>query len=155
MAFYSRKSPRIPNFDYASDQYYFVTICTHNKKCIFGEPNALNIFGKIAYRDLCDIPQHFDHLQIDQCIVMPNHIHAIIVVGCDNQDGKRPNLNVALGQYKSGVARKIHKIEPELRIWQRSYHDHIIRSKESYLKIWEYIITNPERWGEDCFFCTF
>ena len=147
-----RKSTRIPLFDYSSDQFYFVTICAYDKKCIFGKPGELNQIGKIVYDALINIPNHYQHIKIDHCVVMPNHLHAIIVVGCDGEAGERPSLNTVVGQFKSGCAREIHKIHSDLKVWQRSYHDHIIRNPESYKKIWQYIDTNPIRWNEDCFF---
>jgi len=152
LEYYKRKSPRIPDFDYSGDQFYFITICTHNKQCIFGEPEKLNTFGKMVCKDLLDIPTHFEHIRIDHYVVMPNHLHAIVVIGCDGRLGERPNLNTVVGQLKSGISRKIHSINPNLKVWQRSYHDHVIRNDKSYQIIWEYIETNPIRWEDDCFY---
>ena len=148
----SRKSPRIPGYDYRSENYYFVTICTHQKACIFGEAGALNRLGRIAEADLWNIPNHFPAVRIEKAVVMPNHIHTIVVVGCQNEKCTLPNLNVVIGQYKAGVTRKIRSIEPGVKVWQRSYHDHVIRDQAGYERIWSYIDTNPCRWNEDCFF---
>ena len=148
MTFFSRKSPRIPKFDYSSSGYYFVTICTYNKNCIFGTTEKLSNFGIIARNDLYAIEKHFDYVRIDRCVIMPNHIHAIIVL----EKSFISNLNLIVGQYKSGVTRKIREIAPDTQVWQRSYHDHIIRNEKQYQKIWEYIDTNPLRWKEDCFY---
>ena len=152
MTFYSRKSPRIPDYDYSNSGYYFVTICTHDKKSIFGKPDKLNQYGKITWHDLSSLEKHCSNVKVDIFAVMPNHIHAIIVI--DHQDGSTDgvNLNTIVGQYKSGVTRKIREICPDLSVWQRSYHDHIIRNEKQYQKIWEYIHTNPLRWMEDCFY---
>ena len=147
-----RKSPRIPGYDYSTENYYFVTICANEKKCIFGEPGNLNIWGKIAEADLINIPNHFPAIRIEKAVVMPNHVHAIVVIDCQNEKGTLPNLNVVIGQYKAGVTRKIRSMEPGVKVWQRSYHDHVIRNRSGYEKIWSYIDTNPQRWSEDCFF---
>ena len=152
MAYFTRKPTRIPQFDYSSDQFYFVTVCTHDKKCIFGQPDKLNNHGEIVNRAFSDIDIHYEHIKVDKYVVMPNHVHAIIIIGCDGTTGKRPSLNTIIGQFKSGVSREIHKIEPNLKVWQRSYHDHIIRNEKSYQEIWQYIETNPIRWEEDCFY---
>lgn len=152
--YYHRKPTRIPQFDYSSDNFYFITICTHEKKCIFGQPQRLNIYGEIVSRALCSIVLHYEHIKVTNYVVMPNHVHAIIVIGCDGSSGKRPDMNTIIGQFKSGVSREIHKIEPDLRVWQRSYHDHIIRNEKSYQKIWEYIDNNPICWEDDCFYIT-
>ena len=63
-----------------------------------------------------------------------------------------PNLNQIVAQYKSGVTRKIREILPDMRVWQRSYHDHVIRDQKGYEKIWTYIENNPLKWEEDCFY---
>ena len=147
-----RKSPRIPGYDYAKENYYFVTICAHEKRCIFGSAERLSAFGSIAAEELSRIPERFPGVKIDKSAVMPNHIHAIIVIGCENRKIPLPSLNVVVGQYKSGVTRRIHELDPDATVWQRSYHDHVIRDRAGYEKIWQYIDTNPQRWSEDCFF---
>jgi len=147
-----RRSPRIPDYDYATQGYYFVTVCTQGKRCIFWDGHELNQFGKIAKSDLETLSDHYPRLRVDKCVVMPNHIHAIIVIGCDGKEGVLPDLSVVMGQYKSGVSRKIHKFQPAQRVWQRSYHDHGIRGQADYEKIWQYIDGNPQRWLKDCYY---
>ena len=148
----TRKATRIPGFDYSSENYYFVTICTHEKKCIFGAAGNLNALGRIAERDLRELDIHYHGVHIDKMAVMPNHIHAIIVIGCENRGEKYPSLNTIIGLYKSGVSRKIHEQSPDLVVWQRSYHDHIIRNRTDYEKIWNYIDGNPQKWMDDCYY---
>ena len=150
--FYSRKSPRIPDYDYSNNGFYFVTICTHNKECIFGKPEKLSEYGTIAWNEAHSIENHYDNVKVDCCVVMPNHIHAIIVIDHPHGESHGTNLNTIIGQYKSGVTRKIRDISPNLIVWQRSYHDHIIRNEKQYQIIREYIDTNPQRWLEDCFY---
>ena len=120
--------------------------------CIFGNPGKLNIYGEIARSDLQNMVYHFEYLELIKYVVMPNHIHAIIRIGCDKDSGKRPNLNTVVGLYKSGVTRKIREIHPDLVVWQRSFHDHVIRNQQGYEKIWTYIDNNPLKWEEDCFY---
>ena len=120
--------------------------------CIFGNPGKLNIYGEIARSDLQNMVYHFEHLELIKYVVMPNHIHAIIRIGCDKDSGKRPNLNTVVGLYKSGVTRKIREIHPDLVVWQRSFHDHVIRNQHGFDKIWTYIDNNPLKWEEDCFY---
>ena len=148
----NRKSTKIPGFDYASEHYYFVTICTHEKKCIFGTAGNLNALGRIAEQDLREINLHYCGVRIDKMVIMPNHIHAIIVIGCENEAGKYPSLNAVIGQFKSGVSRRIHEHLPDLIVWQRSYHDHVIRNRVDYEKIWNYIDGNPSKWMDDCYY---
>ena len=145
--YYSRKSARIPNFDYSSCHYYFVTICTDHRRCVFGHPNQLNQLGRIVHEEILNISYHYPCVTVDKYVVMPNHVHMIIVL-----DGSGSNLNQVIGQFKSGVTRKIRKKIPEFSVWQRSYYDHVIRNQKEYENIWNYIEGNPLNWAKDCFF---
>ena len=79
-----RKNVRLGDYDYSSPGYYFVTICSKNHECLFGEiieqKIYLSDYGKIAESELLNIPKHYDNIQVDKHIIMPNHIHLIIVV---------------------------------------------------------------------------
>ena len=77
---------------------------------------------------------------------MPNPVHALLVI---DEVGASP-ITTIIGQYKASVSKLIHRINPNLVIWQRSFHDHIIRTQKRYEEIWSYIDTNPVRWREDC-----
>ncbi|MBQ9762062.1 MAG: transposase [Oscillospiraceae bacterium] len=146
---YHRKSPRIPGYDYSRENYYFITVCCHENACIFGAVGHLNRAGEIAQEMLCALPTHYTDIGIVKFVVMPNHIHAIITIEGDNQ---RHRLDTIVGLYKSGVTREIRKIVPDLKVWQRSFHDHIIRNQQQYEKIWTYIDNNPIKWKLDCFY---
>ena len=148
MAFYHRKSPRIPGFDYSSVNYYFLTVCTHNRKCIFGKPEQLNLFGKIAEEKIKEIPIHYQNAKIDKYVVMPNHVHMILIISVEGS----MKADQIIAQYKSAVTKKIREIEPKKEVWQRSFHDHIIRNQNSYEKIRNYIDGNPLKWKDDCFY---
>lgn len=147
--FYSRKSPRIKNYDYSTCNYYFITICTHEKRCIFGEPNHLNQWGKTAREHLARIEENYPGAKVIKYVVMPNHVHMIIEME-DRQDN--PNVCMLVGLYKTGVTKQIRMWEPGAEIWQRSFHDHIIRKQSTFEKIWNYIENNPAKWNEDCFY---
>ena len=93
------------------------------------------------------IPDHFPEVLVDKWVVMPNHVHVIIHLNdCTTE------LSHVIGQYKSAVTRNIRRIVENMTVWQTSYHDHVIRSERDYLRIWEYIDTNPSRWKDDCFY---
>ena len=145
--FPNRKNPRLKQYDYATENYYFVTICTGEKKCIFGSPNHLNTFGKFSKEGLQLIETHFPTVKVDKFVVMPNHIHAIIILSADYV-----KLTTVVGSYKSYVTKKIHQIDPHIKVWQASFHDHVIRNQQAYEKIWNYIEYNPMKWEEDCFY---
>ena len=145
--FPNRKSPRIPGYDYATPNYYFLTICTHNMKCLFWSDGKLNRLGRIAYDTVMEIPHHFPKNHVERFVIMPNHIHMILVV-----EPGGANAAVVVGACKSHISRLVHRICPELKLWQESFHDHIIRNQKQYERIWAYIDTNPMRWKKDCYF---
>ena len=148
MDYPKRKSPRIPGYDYSNENYYFITICTHDKQCIFGSVNKQNNFGRIAKNHIIQLSNHYDGVYVDHYVVMPNHVHMIIVL----ENSGKNDLNQVIGQFKSGVSREIRNMEPAMRVWQRSYYDHVIRNEKSYCEIWEYIEYNPLKWEEDRFY---
>ena len=143
-----RKPTQIPNFDYGKQNYYFVTVCTNQKKCIFWDGITLNGRGKIAEECLIRIPGIYDGVRIDKFTVMPNHIHAIIALEGTNSS----SLTQIVGKYKAAVTKQIHLLDNTDSVWQRSFHDHIIRNQEDYERIWLYIHGNPQRWDADCFY---
>ena len=149
MTYYERKSARIPGFDYSSVHYYFITICADHHRCIFGSVNQLNTFGNIAKEDILQLEKHFDNIRIDKFVVMPNHVHMIVVIDHWKENVDIPTL---VSLYKAGVTRKIRIHQPNMTVWQRSFHDHVIRDQRSYEKIWNYIENNPLKWEEDCFY---
>ena len=99
-----------------------------------------------------NIEKHYPDIKVDKFVVMPNHVHMILAVGCYEKRKGKTNLNTVVGLFKSGVSREIHKYDPDLVVWQRSFHDHVIRGQMDYQKIWSYIDTNPMRWDSDCFY---
>ena len=151
MDYPKRKSPRIVNYDYSSPNYYFITICTHGKKCIFGKPDQLNRYGKYAKECLLKMEELNESILIDKYVIMPNHVHAIIVIQSDTEP-KNKDIPTIIGQYKTAVTKLIHKIDPKMTVWQRSFHDHVIRNQRQYELIWTYIDNNPLSWEKDCFF---
>jgi REP element-mobilizing transposase RayT len=168
-----RKSPRLQGYDYSQSGAYFVTICTHNRAHLFGEITEgammLNDAGAIAQERWLALPDHHPNVELDAFVVMPNHVHGIVIlvgtgpalsVATDNAGvvtdnaGVVPTLGTVIGSYKSGVTRRIREAQndPDLRVWQSRYHDHIIRTETALNHIREYIMYNPARWREDAFY---
>ena len=142
-----RKNPRLKHFDYASHNYYFVTICTHDKMCLFGSSEKRSHAGKVAEDCLQEISRHFPGVTVEKWVVMPNHIHAILIL-----PGGGTNLSAIVGQYKAAVTKAVRTHSPGIQVWQSSFHDHVIRNQADYERIWLYIDTNPARWMDDCFY---
>ncbi len=152
-----RKPTRLKDYDYSQNGAYFITICTHDKKhllsnIIVGEglcalpKNVLTPIGEEIEKSIHYINDNYDGVIIDKFVIMPNHIHLIVVL--NSPGGHRdPPLQNIIGQLKSYTINKFDGI-----LWQRSYHDHIIRGEKDYQKIWEYIDTNAIRWEKDCFY---
>ncbi len=150
---------------------YFVTICTKNLGNVFGEivngRMILNNIGKIANEFWTEIPVHFSNIDLDECVVMPDHIHGIIEiknnpnvgtahVRSDNKNRTKMLLSRAIHGFKSSVTRKIlyptqERIYafPTKFAWQKSFYDHIVRNEIELNKIREYIFKNPQNWGKD------
>lgn len=163
MIFPNRKPQRLPGYNYAENAIYFLTICTHQKADLFGKVLntgvVLSDLGQIARNDLVLIPKHFDGVQIDKYIIMPNHIHLVLVLDryhVTDTDKERsrpfPTVSTIIGLFKSGVSNKIHHKQPGLIVWQKSFYDRIIRNESEYYQVLEYIDQNPIRWAEDKYY---
>lgn len=156
------------------DGTYFVTICTQDRKCLFGEivngSMTLNNMGSIAKNIWMAIPKRFSNIDMVNITVMPNHIHGLITVGAplagarvnDNRGHNfRATARVApthvgniIGTYKSLVYDSCLKSENAKnnflgRIWQRNYYEHIVRDEGDLNRIQEYIQNNPINWEQD------
>lgn len=132
-------------FDYTLPYYYFITICTYEKKWLFGLPGKPSACGRIAKECFVEIEKHFPNTKVDKWTVMPNHVHGIIALSEDVELS-------TVGAYKAAVTKRIHEIQTDLKVWQTSFHDHVIRNQADYERIWQYIDTNIARWAEDCFY---
>ena len=159
-----RSSNRLPEFDYSQPGAYFITICTHNKRNIFGEINenivVLNALGKIIETEWFRTGELRATIEIfeDEFIIMPNHFHGILrildvgatgPVARSNTKGTHPiTLGTIIGQFKSQVSRKVNKIRgtPGRPVWQRNYYDHIIRNIKDLNNIRKYIEHNPYKY---------
>ncbi len=152
--FSTRKSPRLKEFDYSMPTAYFITICTHEKVCLFGEPDCLNPFGKIADHCIHHIPFHYPCVTVEKHVVMPNHVHMLLFIDSSKVSNENafPNLTSVIGKYKAAVSRAIHHIDPAINVWQRSFHDHIPRNEKALDEIWHYIDDNPRKWDLDRFY---
>jgi len=161
-----RKTQRLKEYDYSSSGSYFVTICTKDRKELLSQilvgddvldvpKNTLTNYGEIANRHLLNMSDFYDNIKIDKFVIMPNHIHLLIQISETNKSvglsGTSAPTKSLIAQFISTFKRFCNK-EYNENIWQRSYHDHIIRGKEDYDKIWEYIDTNVLRWEKDCFY---
>ena len=167
---YRIASARLRNWDYGWAGAYFVTICTKNRVCFFGDvvngDMKLWPIGVVAKNEwLKTFEMRPDmNLQMGEYVVMPNHFHAIIIIGRNeyNMRRNRPpepqnkfgvqskNLASVIRGFKIGVTRNARRINPDFA-WQSRFHDHIIRDEKSYNNIARYILDNPAKWENDVF----
>lgn len=172
---FNRRSIRLKEFDYTTPWWYYVTICTDGHKYSFGKIRngkmELNLFGKIADECWRNISKHFQQVELDYYVIMPNHIHGIVIINgrgtaCraltnanrDNTDndelfGKpvKGSLPTIIRSYKSAVTKRINEIKKAAGgiVWQRNYYEHVIRNEKELYNIRRYIEQNPLKWDLD------
>jgi putative transposase len=166
-----RRSIRLKDYDYTNPGVYFVTICTWNRECLFGDivngGMQLNDFGEIVIREwryTGDIRR--TNVELDEFVIMPNHVHGILTIisgnGCRGMARHAPtvrqfanpvaqSLSSIIGSFKSAVTRQINisRNHPGMPVWQRNYYEHIIRNETEMDRIRQYIIHNPSQWDND------
>ena len=156
----TRKSRnRLEGYDYSKTNHYFVTICSNNHQEWFGkiENNEmiLNNYGNIIKQQWQWLPQQYPYIELDEYIIMPNHIHGILIINNPRRTGhdlslhKIKSLSSLIGAFKTTSSKLIHQNGLSDFAWQRSFHDHIIRNDKSLDKIREYISNNQLKWDGD------
>ena len=154
-----RKPNRIPHFDYSTPGAYFVTICTKNRQNIFWKNVGASIAcpqtpqlshaGQIVEQAIQNIERHYPAISVDHYVIMPNHIHLLLQINTD-KNGRpmvAPTISTVIQQMKGYVTKQLGR-----SIWQKLFHDHVIRNENDYRIIWEYIENNPTQWEQDCFY---
>jgi REP element-mobilizing transposase RayT len=164
----NRRSIRLKEYDYSQSGAYFVTVCTHNKECLFGEiadaEMILNDAGKIVQTVWNEIPEHADNVDLDQFVIMPNHIHGIIVLHarCSGTACCAPtfqrfgkivsgSLPTIIKSFKSAATKRINQSHetPGQKIWQSNYYERVIRDENELNDVRQYIVDNPAKWYTD------
>ncbi|MBI3089709.1 MAG: transposase [Candidatus Tectomicrobia bacterium] len=159
-----RRSIRLESYDYSQPGAYFVTVCTRNRACVLGHITdgqmRLNSHGASIQACWQELPQRYHHVGLDSFIVMPNHLHGILVLSADRRGGSRTAptpcveqkpLGRLIGVFKTVSTKRINEMQgaPGRTIWQRNYFERVIRNEEELRHIREYLVTNPSRWAVD------
>jgi len=155
----NRHSIRLKKYDYSQSGYYFVTICTENRLCIFGDivvgatrgspaHMKLNEMGKIIENVWESLPNHHS-VELDVFQIMPNHVHFIIQIVDSGGSRPAPTIGTIVGLFKSECTKQIRIGSPKIHVWQRNYYEHIIRTENDLNKIRMYISENPDIWDRD------
>jgi len=160
-----RKHPRMQGYDYSQAGYYYVTICTQGKLPILSKIQAglelasavveLSEKGRIVEKQLLALQERYEFARIDKYVIMPTHIHAIVVLSEDAAGASpRPTLTDIICAFKSLSTRLCNLLDnvQGRKIWQASFFEEVIRSESAYLQIWEYIDANPSKWLDDIYF---
>ena len=162
---YRSQTVRLSTRNYDEGGPYFITICTFEKRLLFGRIQGGELIpseiGKIAAEFWQEVPRHHADVELDEFVVMPNHMHGIVWLPHKDvrENPRRPNqfrspasgtLGHVVRTYKAAVTSKARKRDSEFG-WQGLYWDHVIRSTSALLSIREYIWQNPLNWGWDSF----
>jgi putative transposase len=161
---YRIESARRPGFDYSSNGCYYITIITHERKCIFGNINdgiiLLSPAGEVVMNEWNKSFEMRSDFFCDIYVIMPNHIHAIVRIEhldcCSKKYPKNNNclfraprsISSFVAGFKSAATKKINEQQetPGKEVWHPRFHDHIIRTEDEYLRIYNYIKNNPLTW---------
>ncbi len=169
---HKRRSLRFKNYDYAEQGAYFVTICTKNRECLFGDAvngeMVLNAAGDMVRKVWDELHVNYQGIETDQFIIMPNHVHGIVLLNTGPAHNRRGLINQTptsmkwimmknpdqiLGKiirhFKAKSSKQIRDRGLNHFQWQRNYHDRIIRNEKELINIREYIRNNPQRWDRD------
>jgi len=168
---HNRRSIRLRGYDYSKPGAYYVTICTENHDCLFGEIEngkmRLNESGEIIKNEWKNTRKIRPNVILDKYVIMPDHFHAIIIIEPelldyprinDNNSMERAdrirfrspskNLGAIIRGFKSATAKQINILRqtPGAPLWQRNYYEHILRNENDLNRIRTYIINNPSNW---------
>ena len=168
----NRRSIRLQGYDYSRAGAYFLTVCATNRVCLFGDiangQMRLNDAGRMAMECWNEIPCHFPDVTLDAFVVMPNHVHGVLMitdtvgakhtVGAKNvsplQPGQRPHgtsktIGSIIRGFKIGVTKWMRTHANVHDVWQRNYYEHVIRNNDELNRVREYIVNNPAQWSLD------
>jgi len=169
---YRSKTLRLKSWDYRWNGVYFITICCKDKAYYFGEINDeemhLSPVGVIADVLWHEIKHHTQNIELDEFVVMPNHIHGILMINnsvetlhatslqqesktMSDISPKANSISSIIRSYKSAVTKHAHRLGYEFA-WQARFYDHIIRTEASLNQIQQYVINNPQSWKDDKFY---
>ena len=161
-----RRALRLPGYDYAQAGAYFVTICTRDRICVLGDvvdgEVRLSELGEMVNSVWLELPRHYPHVRLDAWVVMPNHVHGILLLEPDGDMAgaglkpaptgrRRHGIPEVVRAFKTFSAGGINAVRGTAgtSFWQRNYYEHVIRDEASLDHIRHYIVDNPARWDED------
>ncbi|NWF89291.1 MAG: transposase [Ignavibacteriaceae bacterium] len=165
-----RKSIRLREYDYSEPNWYYVTICTYDRKNLFGDIKnskmVLNDFGKFVNEEWLRTKELRKNIDLDEYVIMPNHFHGILII--ERRDTARcvptsindkrkfgemqpGSLSAIIRSFKSAVTKRINELKnvQGKEVWQKGFYEHIIRNEHDLYNIRKYIGLNPFKWEID------
>ena len=145
-----RKKNRLKAYDYSSNGDYFITVCVSDFEELLSDVSpdgelTLTHIGCVVENAIKEIESHYDGVFLRNCVIMPNHVHLLLSLRADlDERYKLPNISSVVGSFKSNVSKRIN-----MKIWQKSFYDHVILYDEEYDNIYDYIDANPLVWNRD------
>jgi putative transposase len=152
-----RKHLRLAGYDYSLAGGYFITICTHERVNLFGtitvDVMELSAAGRVVEEEWMRTGQMRSNVILDEFVVMPNHLHAIVLIdypanGWRQPDEPRQRLERIVAGFKAACTRRINEIRRGI-VWQRSFNDQIIRGEKHLEHPRRYVDNNVRRWALD------
>ena len=157
-----RKSLRLPNYDYDRDGLYSLTLCAKEKAPLFGcvcvgggvldAPKVeLAAYGAVVRERLEEMARVYEYISLTKYVIMPNHVHILLQVHGPSGTPAPTRANQSVPAFVSALKR-LRNRSCGVDLWQHGYYDHVIRNDADFLRIWNYIDTNPAEWAEDEYF---
>ena len=150
-----RKQNRLTEYDYSTPHAYFITICTNNRRNLFGmntgaiihDPKEVKLskYGMIVDASIKEISKHYPAVSVDNYAIMPNHVHLLLQIhtDCGGRSMIAPTISTVVRLMKGSVSKQVG-----FSVWQKGFHDHVVRNETDYQEIWKYIAGNPIKWVE-------
>ncbi|GMT42253.1 MAG: hypothetical protein IEMM0002_0664 [bacterium] len=172
----NQRSIRIKRYDYSRAGAYFVTICTQNRECLFGDvvdgEMVLNDAGRIVDDEWEKSADIRDEIELDEFVIMPNHFHGVVCIHDDGRGTARRargstarraptgerfgkpvpgSLPTIIRSFKSAVTKRINEMHraPGVTLWQRGFYEHVIRNERELTRVRQYITDNTAKWELD------
>jgi REP element-mobilizing transposase RayT len=153
---YYHPSLRLKHYDYRQAGAYFVTICTLDRRCTLGkivnEQVALSAAGELVQSSWLNLPSGFPGVELDACVIMPNHVHGVLVLpdrAGTGLSGRAPTLGQIIRQFKGAACYLARRRDAPDFAWQRNYYEHVIRNEGELDRTRRYVVENPQKWELD------
>ena len=151
-----RKQNRLTEYDYSTPHAYFITICTNNRRNLFWmntgaiihDPKDIQLsrYGMLVEASIKEISKHYPSVSVDNYAIMPDHVHLLLQIhtDCGGHAMNAPTISTVVRLMKGSVSK-----QAGFSVWQKGFHDHVVRNEEDYQEIWKYITGNPLRWADE------